>query len=176
MEEWKDVEGWSGLYSVSNLGNIRSEERLIIGRWGKQYVKSKILKPGIDGHGYLTVNFCINGLHYTKKIHRLVANAFLPNPENKKCVNHKNGVKTDNHLGNLEWNTHSENSKHSHDIGLQIPSKGESHYKSKLTEKQAVFIKYRLIGNFKIIHIARKFKVNPVVISGIKRKITWRHI
>ena len=106
MEElWKDIDGYEGLYQVSNLGNVKS---LNYNRTGKE----RILKPGNNGLGYLNVLLCKNGKTKTFKIHRLVANAFIPNPYNKPEVNHKDENKTNNCVDNLEWMTSKENNNY----------------------------------------------------------------
>lgn len=76
----------------------------------------KRLKPLHSKDGYYRIDFMKEKKHYTKSIHRLVAEAFIPNPENKRTVNHKNGIKSDNRVENLEWNTHSENLYHKHRV------------------------------------------------------------
>lgn len=105
MEVWKDIQGYDGLYQVSDLGRVKSFK----------YNKEKILKPGIDDSEYMTVVLCDGGIK-NKYIHRLVAMAFIANPENKPTVNHKKGIKTDNRASQLEWATQKENVKHSFDI------------------------------------------------------------
>ena len=109
MEEiWKPIRESSN-YLVSNLGNVKSlprTDRL------NRLNKGCILKKSKDKDGYDMVNPRINNKNKTLKVHRLVAQAFIPNPENKPQVNHKNGIKTDNRAENLEWVTHSENTRH----------------------------------------------------------------
>ncbi|WAX14850.1 DNA endonuclease [Enterococcus phage EF36P1] len=101
MEEvWKDVAGYEGLYQVSNLGRV------------KRATTGKVLKGYKNTTEYLGVNLCKNGKHKTHKIHRLVAQAFIPNPENKPQVNHIDEDKTNNMASNLEWMTAKENSNH----------------------------------------------------------------
>lgn len=121
MEIWKDIRGYEGKYQVSNCGRVKS-----LLKWyplQKRYVqREKILKPSIMTKGYLGVKLCLNN-ERTFKLHRLVAEAFIPNPENKPQVNHINGDKTDNSVENLEWCTNKENSQHSHTTGLQPPKK-----------------------------------------------------
>lgn len=99
-EVWKDVLGYEGLYQVSNKGNVYSVERRdVMGRkWG-----GHTLKPASDKDGYLTVNLCKNGIIKNKKIHRLVSEAFIPNPNNFTQVNHRDEDKTNNNVGNMEW-------------------------------------------------------------------------
>ena len=96
------VKGYEGIYSVNTEGEVFSYAK------GDKY-KRKLVP---DKDGYLTVNFNVAGVKVCKKVHRLVAEHFIPNPENKSQINHKNGIKTDNNLDNLEWVTNAENSKH----------------------------------------------------------------
>jgi hypothetical protein len=120
-ELWKDVEGYEGLYKISNIGRVRSVERYVkssIQSSGERLKKAKILKPWNNGKGYLVVTFKKDGERKNKYIHRLVAEAFIPNPENKCDVNHIDGDKSNNKLYNLEWNTRQENAKHAWDNGL----------------------------------------------------------
>ena len=127
-EIWKDVVGFEGLYKVSSTGLVKRLQRAIYqtnnGTIYKHLFKEKIRKQVIDRHGYLTVQLHKNKSVKHCTVHRLVALAFIPNPENKSTVNHKNGIKTDNRVENLEWNTHSENVQHSYKTGLKIQAKG----------------------------------------------------
>lgn len=99
-EIWKDIKGYEGFYQVSNFGSV------------KRVATGKILKCGKDGGGYLKVDLCKNKVRSTKRIHRLVAHAFIPNPENKSQVNHIDENKTNNSVNNLEWMTAKENNNH----------------------------------------------------------------
>ena len=102
MENWKPIEESNGLYLISDLGNVKST------------YKDIILKTELNWGSYNRVKLYYNGKYHSKSIHRLVAEAFIPNPENKREVNHKNGVKNDNRANNLEWATASENISHSY--------------------------------------------------------------
>lgn len=81
-------------------------------------VKGYFLKPGTSSNGYLTIVVCAEGKRRSELIHRLLAILFIPNPENKRTVNHKNGIKQDNQLSNLEWATDQENIQHAFDNGM----------------------------------------------------------
>ena len=115
MEEiWKDIKEYEGLYQVSNLGNIKSLRR------------NKLIKYSKDNKGYLRTSLAKNGINRTVKVHRIVAQAFINNDENKPQVNHKNGNKTDNNVENLEWVSNQENQNHSWNTGLR--KKGKEHW------------------------------------------------
>lgn len=111
MEEiWKPVKDYETLYEVSNYGNVRNIKT------------KKILKPAMHNKGYYKVCLCNNKKQKNKFIHRLVAESFIDN-QNKKQVNHINGIKTDNKVENLEWVTCQENIKHSYENELQPHAK-----------------------------------------------------
>ena len=105
-EIWKDIKGYEGLYQISNKGRVYSIPRSINKSDGKtQFVRGRILKPYIKQNKYLEADLCTEGKVKRYLIHRLVAEAFIPNPNNLPEVNHKNEVKTDNNVENLEWCT-----------------------------------------------------------------------
>lgn len=113
MEIWKDIEGFEGEYQVSNFGNVKSLQRIVNDNGGKKEIPEMILTPDKTKQGYLRATLYKNQKRRKYSIHRLVAKAFIQNPDNKKCVNHIDLVKDNNRLENLEWVTHSENSRHS---------------------------------------------------------------
>lgn len=177
MEEiWKDIEGYEGLYQVSNLGRVKSLSRVVVRSSTRKYISNeKLLKLCSDKAGYMIVCLSKEGTHQTLKVHRLVANAFIPNPNEKKEVNHINGIKWDNRLENLEWNTTSENQKHAYSIGLNKGANGQRHGMSKLTDSQVKLIKLEL-GIVKSGELAKKYNVSQATISYIKSGKWWKHI
>lgn len=112
METWQPVKGYENLYEVSNYGKIKSLNRLVNGRWGKTNISEKILKEARDKNDYLIVTLCKNGRQKSAKIHRLVAQAFIPNPNNLPEINHKDENKQNNCVDNLEWCTHKYNNNY----------------------------------------------------------------
>ncbi len=116
-EIWKDIEGYDGRYQVSNLGYVR---RVHIYRYSEPF---KVLAIRKARNGYLRVGLCNNSKVKFVSIHRLVAETFIPNPNNYSCVNHIDGNKENNRCDNLEWCTHSYNNKEAYRLGLAKISK-----------------------------------------------------
>jgi len=166
-EVWQQINNFPDYY-ISNQGRILSY---------RKKSKGRILKGLVDKDGYLTIYFYNDSGRKRFKIHRLVGEYFINNPENKPEINHKNGVKSDNNALNLEWCTISENKKHSYDIlGINGPV-GESNRGSKLTEKDVVEIrKLASIGEIKKKDIAKMYGVWYQTIYSICTKRSWKHI
>lgn len=110
MEVWKEIDGYNQRYEVSNYGRVRSKDMVVNGRLQNCHkIKGRILKPHTDKEGYKGVVLCINQKRKTFRLHRLVAAAFIPNPDNKPCVDHIDGDKSNNRADNLRWVTTKEN-------------------------------------------------------------------
>lgn len=172
-EEWKDVEGFEGFHQVSSMGRVKSLKRLVLRRWGFfKETKEKIMRLSPNDSGYLSVTLW-NGKRFRYRVNRLVATHFIPNPENNPAVNHKKGIKADNRAAELEWVTHSENTKHAYSIGL-ITQKGEKNNGAKLTHEQVVEIRENYQGMMQK-DIAKIYGVRPSAISRILSGKRWGH-
>lgn len=122
-EIWQTIEGYEGLYEISNLGNVKSLSKIkkspLIGEF---MTTERILKPGLR-EGYLSVSLTGgDGLRKSLLVHRLIAGAFIPNPNNHPCINHINAVRSDNRIENLEWCTYSHNNKQAYITGSNYPT------------------------------------------------------
>lgn len=135
MEEiWKDIKGYEGLYQVSNMGKVKSLNYLRTG-------KENVLKPGKQNSGYLTVCLSKNNKPKIFRVHRLVATAFIPNPENKPCIDHINTIKDDNRAENLKWATQKENVNN---VLTRSKRYGANNYKAREVlqfTKEGVFVR-----------------------------------
>jgi hypothetical protein len=129
MEIWKDIKDYEGIYEISAQGHVRRKS------------SGLIHKKRLNKDGYVKATLTKNGKAKDFRVHRLVAEAFIPNPEDKPTVNHKDGIKTANFIDNLEWATRSEQTQHSYDLGLKTPV----YTMRKLTDEEVREIRRRYI-------------------------------
>lgn len=167
-EEWKNIKGYEGKYQISNIGNVKS---LLwwSGLFKKFFNKERFLIKTEDNHGYYYVTLCKDNKKKKFLVHRLVAEAFIPNPENKPQVNHIDGNKKNNQINNLEWCTNQENISHALKTGLKNDY-GCNSYLSKFSENDIDYIRNHYIPKdkeFGCRALARKFNVSKSTISYI---------
>ncbi|MEI7509321.1 MAG: NUMOD4 domain-containing protein [Flavobacterium sp.] len=180
FEVWKDIVGYEGHYQVSSIGRVKSLARVVESRKGIfGNKKESFLKATKNKKGYLNLKLCIKKDEVCSEksviVHRLVANEFLENPLNKPKVNHKNGIKDDNRVNNLEWCTGSENVIHALANNLKISQKGSEHGNSKLTEEKVLEI--RKIGRSKTLkEVAKIYNVDISLISLVLLNKIWKHV
>lgn len=142
MEVWKDIEHCEGIYQVSNTGNIKILERYLPTPYGGVYHQKERLKAVHVVMGYVQVALRVNKKAVCFKVHRLVADAFIPSVSGKDYINHKDGNKINNHIDNLERCTSSENQQHAYDTGLKKPHTGSAHQNSKIVLNTSTGIFY----------------------------------
>lgn len=171
----KEIEIWKNVdenYMISNLGNVKSLDRIVKhSKGGYKKIKGKILKK-IKSKGYHSVSIYNQGKVKIIKVHKLVAVCFIPNNLNKPHINHKDGNKLNNCVGNLEWCTASENLIHAYKNKLRFAS-GISNPKSKLKECDIFEIRESKLTQKEISKI---YNVDQSTISYIKSRKTWNHI
>jgi hypothetical protein len=178
MEIWKSIKGYEGLYSVSSLGRVRSEARTVIKSNGHRCpVKEKLLSCfRLRAGGYSGVLLHRDGEKKNAKVHRLVAEAFIPNPENKPQVNHKNGKRRDNIVENLEWCTNSENVLHGYRVLGSGDKKGTLNGRHVLEENDIREIRRLRKDGVMPTALSRQFGVSCSTIYDILNRKKWSHI
>lgn len=166
-EKWLWVDGYEGLYMVSDQGRVMSVPR----KTGRNSWPGRTMRQGKGNSGYLHVCLCVKSKAKTREVHRLVAEAFLERPHGKTEVNHIDGNKTNNAASNLEWVTRSENVLHAYQ---HIERKSCDHFHPvKLTEDD---VREILSSDGTNTEIAKKFGVSDVTVGNIKNGKTWRHL
>jgi len=176
-EIWKDIEGYEGLYQVSNQGRVKALAReWTCGRGAIHGHEDIILKPfTTTDKKYYLIDLLKNGKRKTITIHSIIMKIFIGQRPIDNDINHINGIKKDNRLENLEYCTRSENVKHAHRIGIANHCKGERSPFSKLSESQVKEIK-RLKGLKSVKEIAKINNISIQAIYKIYSNKTWRHI
>ena len=162
----KYIHGYGDHYRITEDGRV----------WSRY--KDDYLKPVITEKGYLAVDLRKDGHRFKARIHRLVAEAFIPNPNNLSEVNHKDGDKTNNVVGNLEWCTHSDNVKHAYQTGLEKVIFGAEHHRSKLTQNQAEYIRKMYKKRDPVFGgkaLAQRYSVSLWTIMNVVRGVCYRN-
>ena len=168
-ETWRDIKKSAGLYQISDCGRVRSF-------W---YGKEKILRPSVNSAGYMHLTLCVNGKRIYCNVHVLVAEEFVPNPENLPEVNHKDGDKLNNCAWNLEWTTRQKNLIHASHKGLLKIKKGADNPCAKLTMGDAQYIRSVYVSHHREFGgraLAKKFGVVPQTIYDIIRGNTYKEV
>lgn len=173
MEIWKNIEGYEGLYQVSNLGDVKSLERYREN--SSKLTPERILKGILNNKGYYSVRLYKNKESHFYSVSRLVARTFIPNPKNKPEVNHINGNVKDNSITNLEWVTHRENIDHAVKTGLT--PRGEQNARSKVKESDVKIMREMYAkGGISTRTLSEKFNIGKTAIWQIVTNQTWKHV
>lgn len=169
MEVWKTIPGWEN-YEVSNIGRVRSKNRIEGWRGTTRVRAGRILKQRVI-LVYPSVGLKMKPRTQTALVHRLVAITFIENPNNLPVVNHKDCDPLNYHVDNLEWTTQKENIAHTVSLGRNV--KGETHGCSKFTEDQVRLIRQSKEGS---VSLAKHFGVDRHTISRIRSRKMWKHV
>ncbi|MFA5898029.1 MAG: NUMOD4 domain-containing protein [Hyphomicrobium sp.] len=190
-EEWRKVTGYPS-YSVSTSGAVRRDIA------ANGFAAGRPIKPRLNIDGYVTVVLCAKGQKPRGlRVHRLIAIEFIPNPLGLPCINHIDGVKTNNAISNLEWVTPKMNTAHAVRNGLMKPAKGDSHWSRRMPEKarknlgalrgksnaaakitEGIVREARLLAAQGMRHrdIAARYGVCRSSVSNVVKKATWAHV
>lgn len=170
------------MYQVSNLGRIKTLDRVKEFPNGVKHIirREAIMKLKTTNFGYITVSLYNHSAKKSKNyfVHKLVLTMFSPNPENKLEGNHKNGIKSDNTLENLEWCTRAENNRHAIETGLLVARKGSEVYNAKLNEEKIALIRrfYRIFPKTKQKDFSKRIEICHKQLNSILKNKTWKHV
>lgn len=168
--EIKDVVGFEDLFGITSSGEV----------WSKR--TNKFLAQGVSKTGYPVISTRIggrNGKCYCFRVHRFVADAFIPNPENKPFVNHKDGNKRNSNSWNLEWVTAKENVVHAYETGLAKGVQGVDHTLSKLTEEEVIFIRENYKPRDKVFGataLSKRYNICRQGVSKVANNMTYKNV
>lgn len=178
IEHWRAIEGFPG-YEISSLGRVRSfwQKTGANKRWGYYLGRTPqvaMLQP--DKDGYLSKGLRRDGKDYCRRVHRLVAQAFIPNdrPAIATKVNHKNNIPGDNRVENLEWCTEEENREHA--LGIGVWPRGERHWKARLNAEKVKQIRMRRASGESNSQIAKDFGITKEAVSAIYNRRIWKNV
>lgn len=174
FEIWVDVKGYKGLYQVSNYSEIKRLGYSYYSPFSGQIIVPQKIITGAYKDGYQQVALFKDGIRELVFIHRLVATAFIPNPDDKPFVNHKDSNRNNNKINNLEWVTAKENSIHAHESGTFIMPRGEESCNTRLTNEDVKYIKDNP-DNLKQKELALKFGISQGGVSKIKANKNWKY-
>mgnify|MGYP003779588419 CR=1 FL=1 len=177
-EIWKEVYGFEGLYVISNLFRIKKLKVTVKYTDGRIFnYPERIVEFNLSGTGYKRACLTKNKKTYKRDVHRIFAVAFIPNPLNLPEVNHKNGIKTDNRIENLEWVTCAENLKHALDTGLRRKVRSHKVSTCKINEYKVLAIRrlYKINPKFNRSYVARKLGVTYDAILDIIKNKSWKN-
>lgn len=176
IEIWKEIDGYNGIYFVSNLGSVKSVDHFLHGRTGSGKQTGRVLKQHKSSKGYLQVSLSLNKVKFHTGAHRLVALSFIPNPLNLPQVNHIDGIKTNNFVDNLEWVTNKENQIHAVKNGLINPNYCDKHHMSKLSNNDVIKARELHKSGITNIELSKIYKVSATAMSNILRNKTYINI
>lgn len=177
IEVWKDIPGYVGEYLISSHGRVRSLTRKIVTKTGRIYALKGRFISCKNGEGlYSIAHLYKHNVGESVYVHRLVAEAFVPNPNGKPEVNHVDGNVGNNMADNLEWVTCSENALHAIEIGLTHHAVGEKASGSKLKEHEVSEIRELLSQGLSSRSVGKRYCVTHKTVLAIKHRESWKHI
>lgn len=172
-EQWRPLRGYRSEYQISNHGRVKRLSRTIICKNGMpKPLPERILTPQFNSNGYLWHQFPGKIKKDFRFVHRMVAEAFVENPQSKPFVNHKSGIKTENDASNLEWVTRQENISHAFDTGLMSHA-GEKNSQSKLTRAAVILIRKDRVSGMRVIDIAIKHRISRRRVYDVVNNRCW---
>lgn len=176
-EIWLPIKDFEGLYEISNLGRVKALKKKRSN--GKEYEET-IHKLTLSKWGYYKITLWKDNKRFYYLVHRLVACVFISNPENKPQVNHIDGIKSNNHIDNLEWCTQSENGFHAYKTGLSKPILGANHHAVKINENIARNVKKlletRINNKPSLRQIAKDLGISRSCVREIHENKSWKYV